>query len=176
VEAFEELKQAGSIRHYGISTNDVAALRAIDAHGGCASCQISYSILSRGAEADILPHCGKANIGVLLRGPLAKGVLSGKFTPETRFTDSVRERWNEGRERARFLAQLAQVEQLQGLVREGRSMVDVALQFTLAHPAVTCPIPGMKTPEQARQNAAAADGELTPEELKLIDEISPPPK
>jgi aryl-alcohol dehydrogenase-like predicted oxidoreductase len=53
-------------------------------------------------------------------------------------------------------------------------MVDLALRFVLANPAVTCPIPGMKNPDQARANAAAADGELTAEELRRIDEIAPP--
>jgi myo-inositol catabolism protein IolS len=174
VEAFEDLKQEGKIRHYAISTNDLEALKAIDISRGCASCQINYSILSRGAEADILPYCKEANIGVLLRGPIAKGVLADKFTADSQFTDSVRERWNEGSQREQLLKQLEKVEQLRPLVREGRSMVDVALQFTLANPAVTCPIPGMKTPEQARENAGAADGELSPEDLKLIDQISPP--
>ena len=53
-------------------------------------------------------------------------------------------------------------------------MVDLALRFTLAHPAVTCPIPGMKSPQQARQNAAAGDGALDAETLKRIDAICPP--
>ena len=51
-------------------------------------------------------------------------------------------------------------------------MVDIALQFTLAHPAVTCPIPGMKNPGQARRNAAAADGDLSAEDLNFLDKIS----
>ena len=55
-------------------------------------------------------------------------------------------------------------------------MVDLALKFTLANPAVTCPIPGMKTPEQAKQNAAAADGELDQATLKKIDAICSPEK
>ena len=55
-------------------------------------------------------------------------------------------------------------------------MVDFALKFTLANPAVTCPIPGMKTPEQAKQNAAAADGELDKATLEKIDTICSPRK
>ena len=53
-------------------------------------------------------------------------------------------------------------------------MLEMALQFTLAHPAVTCPIPGMKSPEQARANAAAADGELDAEQLDAIAAVCPP--
>ena len=53
-------------------------------------------------------------------------------------------------------------------------MADLALQFTLAHPAVTCPIPGMKNPQQARANAAAADGEFDTEQLAAIAAICAP--
>ena len=53
-------------------------------------------------------------------------------------------------------------------------MAEFALRFVLANPAVTCPIPGMKTPEQARSNAAAADGELDAKTIEAIDRICPP--
>ena len=175
VEAFELLKKEGTIREYAISTNDLASLKALDAQGGCASCQINYSILNRGAEQDILPYCRERNIGVLLRGPIAQGLLVDKFTAETRFDDIVRQKWNpDGNQREDFLEKLEKVASLRKLVPEGSSMLDLALQFVLANPAVTCPIPGMKTPEQARSNAAAADGELDEATLKAIDGICAP--
>ena len=176
LEAFELLKQQGKIRHYGISTNSVDALKALDANGQCAACQIDYSILAREAETAILDHCLSNNIGVLLRGPIAHSMLADKFSADTVFADIVREKWNEGEGREQFLSMLEQVERLRPLVRDDRTMAQAALQFTLAHPAATCPIPGMKTPEQARENAAAADGELTQEELALIDNLFPHPK
>ncbi len=170
VEAFELLKKQGKIRQYAISTNDMEALKALSINDQCASCQINYSILSRSAEKDILPYCRENNIGVLLRGPLGKGVLSGKFTASTHFADTVRQSWNEGQsKRAEFLSDLKLVENIKSLITEERSLVDIALQFTLAHPTVTCPIPGMKNPTQARQNAAAADGHLSAEDLNFLD-------
>lgn len=175
VEAFELLKQQGKIRHYAISTNDVAALRALDVNGQCAACQINYSILNRSAERDILPYCRDHDVGVLLRGPIAQGLLADKFDETTRFTDQVRASWNPGGgQRETVLAKLGVVSRLRRVLRPGQSMVELALQFTLAHPAVTCPIPGMKNPEQARANAAAADGELGPEQLAAIAAICPP--
>ncbi len=175
VEAFELLKKQGKIREYAISTNDLASLEALDAEGGCASCQINYSILNRSAEKDILPYCREHDIGVLLRGPIAQGLLADKFSPETRFDDTVRQKWNpDGNQRSDFLAKLETVAKLRALVPEGSSMVEFALRFVLANPAVTCPIPGMKSPEQARSNAAAADGELDAGTLRAIDEICPP--
>lgn len=175
VEAFERLKKEGKIRHYAISTNDVEALKALNAAGECAACQINYSLFNRTPEADILPYCLENNIGVLLRGPIAQGLLADKFTVDTRFTDSVRQKWNpDGVLRHQFLDQLEQVAALRKLVPDDSDMVTLALQFTLAHPAVTCPIPGMKTPEQARQNASAADGELSADMLDRINTICPP--
>ena len=175
VEAFELLKRQGKIRHYAISTNDVAALEALNINGQCAACQINYSVLNRSAERDILPYCLANDIGVLLRGPIAQGLLADKFDAETCFDDSVRGKWNPGGDqRSGFLASLDLVARLRGALRPGQSMADAALQFTLAHPAVTCPIPGMKNPEQARANAAAADGELDAEQLAAIAAVSPP--
>ncbi len=175
VEAFEALKEQGKIRYYAISTDNIDALKAMNANGACASCQINYSILNRRAEQELFPYCLENDIGVLLRGPLAMGVLTGKFTPETKFEDSVRQPWNEGDAHAGFVKRVETAEKLKALVKDGKTMVDIALQFTLAQPAVTCPIPGMKSPEQARSNAAAADGALSKEELACIDEICPPP-
>lgn len=174
VEAFELLKEQGKIRHYAISTNDVASCKAINANGQCAACQINYSVFSRSAEADILPYCLESDIGVLLRGPIAQGLLADKFTADTVFDDSVRVKWNEGKGRETYLKSLDKVAALRPLTSDDRSMVDLALQFTLANPAVTCPIPGMKTPDQARQNAASADGALTAEEMSTINSIFAP--
>jgi aryl-alcohol dehydrogenase-like predicted oxidoreductase len=175
VEAFERLVELGKIRHYAISTNDLEALKALNAHGNCASCQVNYSILNRSAEADILPYCREHNIGVLLRGPIAQGLLADKFTRESTFDDQVRQKWNPGgKKREEFAAQLDVVDELREMLAPGQSMSHLALQFTLAHPAVTAPIPGMKSPEQARDNAAAADGTLTEEQRSRIDELAPP--
>jgi aryl-alcohol dehydrogenase-like predicted oxidoreductase len=103
--------------------------------------------------------------------------LADKFTADTEFgnEDSVRNHWNAGgTQRDAFLAKLDKVASLRDLVPDGTDMVDFALKFTLANPAVTCPIPGMKTPEQAKQNAAAATGELDKAILGKIDTIFPP--
>ena len=143
-------------------------------NGECAACQINYSILNRTAERDILPYCRDHDIGVLLRGPIAQGLLTGKFDETTRFDDMVRSGWNAGGARQTFLSRLAVVSRLRSVLRPGQSMLEMALQFTLAHPAVTCPIPGMKSPEQARANAAAADGELDAEQLDAIAAVCPP--
>ena len=96
VEAFEVLKKQGKIRHYAISTNDNISLKALDSNGECSACQINYSLLNRTAEKDILPFCLEKQLGVLIRGPLAQGMLSDKFSDNTHFDDCVRQKWNPG--------------------------------------------------------------------------------
>ncbi|MCL4508479.1 MAG: aldo/keto reductase [Chloroflexi bacterium] len=172
LEAFEHLKEVGKIRAYGISTNSLEALTRFNKMATCSSAQINYSLLSQSAARDILPYCLREDIGTLIRGPLAQGLLAGKFTPETHFTDSVREGWNEGAAHQRFLQNLERVEQLRFLARPDRTMAQAALQFVLANLAVTCAIPGAKNLEQSGSNAAAAGGALTPEELRRIATLS----
>ncbi len=174
LEAFDRLKEQGKIRAYGISTNSLDALQRFNKHGTCATCQLDYSILNRAPEKDLLPYCQEQNIGVIVRGPLAMGILSGKFTPDTVFTDEVRRSWNEGERRQRFLRRLEVVERLRFLERNGRTMAQAALQFVISHPAVSCTIPGAKSPQQAEMNAMAGDGILTPEELAAINEVVQP--
>ena len=153
VEAFELLKQQGKIRHYAISTNDLAALKALDANGQCAACQINYSILNRTAERDILPHCRDHDIGVLLRGPIAQGLLTGKFDETTRFDGMVRSGWNPGGAgRQTFLSRLEVVSRLRRVLRPGQSMLEMALQFTLGPSRGELPHSGDEEPRAgARQ-------------------------
>lgn len=170
LEAFETLRQQGKIRAYGISSDSVDVVKQFDRDGNCAAVQLNYSILSRSAEKALLPLCAERNIGVLLRGPIAKGLLAGKFTRESTFADSVRSGWNEGEERQRFLRDVERVEKLRFLARDDRTMAQAALQFVIGHPAVTCAIPGAKNPDQAEQNARAADSELSNDERRRIEE------
>ena len=174
VEAFEVLKKQGKIRHYAISTNDIVSLKALDSNGECSACQINYSLLNRTAEKDILPFCLEKQIGVLIRGPLAQGMLSDKFSENTHFDDCVRQKWNPGSSHNQeFLNNLEKIKSLRELVNSERSMVDLSLQFVLAHPAVSCPIPGMKSPEQSRQNVSASTAKLDKETLNRIEAICP---
>lgn len=167
LEAFETLKKAGKIRAYGISTDSVEVLKRFNQLGTCATCQLDYSMLNRHAEAELLPYCQEHQIGTIIRGPLAKGLLSGKFTAESRFDDEVRSSWNDER-RDWFLERVQTVEKLRFLEKEGRTMAQAALQYVLAHQAVSVAIPGAKSPAQVEANAKAADGALTAEELERV--------
>lgn len=175
LEGFHRLQQDGKVRAYGVSTSDYEYLQAFTADGNCATLQIDYSILNRTSEKDILPYCQTHDIGVIVRGALAMGILTGKFTSHTRFgAGDFRARWHENPEEYQtFLDDLGKVEALRPLAQE-RTLAELALQFTLAHPAVTTVIPGIKNVAQMEANLRA--GLLPPlsaPELATIDAIVP---
>lgn len=162
LEGFEQLVAEGSIRAYGISTNSLDVLKRFNVHGTCSVVQVDYSLLNRAPEEAFLPYCQEHNIGVMVRGPLAKGVLSGRYDSASIFTDTVREGWNqEGSARTQFLDQVAQVDRLKAVVQPGAAMVTAAIRYAFSHPAVAVAIPGAKSPEQAAMNAAAGEHRLT---------------
>lgn len=176
LEGFQRLQQQGKIRAYGVSTSDFEYLKAFNHDGGCSTLQIDYSILNRTPEADILPYCQEHNIGVIVRGALAMGILTGKFTPDTQFADGdFRQNWqNNPDEHATFLNDLEKVEGLQPLV-SGRTLAHLAMGFTLAHPAISTVIPGAKNVRQMRENIQAGLlPPLTEPELSQIADITPP--
>lgn len=168
LEAFEELKREGRIRAYGISTNSLDVLKRFNVHGTCSVVELDYSLLNREPERAMLPYCQEHGIAVLVRGPLAMGLLSGKYTADSVFDDAVRASWNTGEERARFLERIARVERLKGLYQPGIEMVTAALRYTISHPSRPVTIPGAKSPQQAAINAAAGERELTPAELSAV--------
>lgn len=176
VEGFQKLQQDGKVRAYGVSTSDLDYLKAFNSDGGCSTLQTDYSILNRTPEAEIFPYCMEHDIGVIVRGPLAMGILTGKFTPDWTFPeDDWRRRWQENpEEREIFLQDLEKVEKLRPLA-EDRTMAQLAIQFVMAHPAVTAAIPGAKNPRQLKDNVQAALlPPLTDEEMAQIDAITPP--
>ncbi|MBN2503465.1 MAG: aldo/keto reductase, partial [Anaerolineales bacterium] len=94
LEGFQKLQQQGKVRAYGTSTSDFEYLKAFNADDQCASLQIDYSILNRTPEKDIFPYCIAHNIGILVRGPLAMGILTGKFNTDTQFAEGdFRRNW-----------------------------------------------------------------------------------
>jgi myo-inositol catabolism protein IolS len=173
LEAFERLVRRGKIRAGGISTDSAEVVERFNRDGTCAAVQLDYNILDRSAETALLPYCQQNNIGVIARRPLATGLAAGKFTPTTRFSDSIRAGWNDGEEHKEFLKRVQAVERLRFLERPGRTMAQAALQFVISHPAVTVAIPGAKTADQARANAAAGGSTITADELNHVRTLAP---
>ena len=176
VEAFHDLRHQGKIRFFGLSTDNFQhAVHFDEAAGGMDTLQLGYSLSYRGPERHALPYCQAHDIGVLTRASLGMGKLTGKMTPETTFAErDVRRVWRQPERYPKFVGDLAKVEKARPLLtRSGRTLAQLALQFVLAHPAVTLSIPGAKRPQQVEENVRASDGvpPLTPGDVQLIDEI-----
>jgi aryl-alcohol dehydrogenase-like predicted oxidoreductase len=177
VEGFQKLQQQGKVRSYGVSTSDYEYLKAFNTDNQTAALQIDYSILNRTPEKEIFPYTTENDIGVLVRGPLAMGILTGKFSKETQFGEGdFRQNWIENEDEHQiFLKDLEKVEGLRPLAKEDRSLAQLAVQFVTQHPAVTLAIPGAKRISQLKENVRTALlPDLTPEEMALIDSITPP--
>jgi myo-inositol catabolism protein IolS len=170
LEAFEVLKTRGRIRAYGISTNSLEVVKRFNANNTCSVVQLDYSLLNRTPEADILPYCQEHGIAVMVRGPLAMGLLSGNYSADTVFTDPVRARWHQDEgSQAAFERRVAQVEKLRQVVKPGQEMVTTALRYVISNPVVSTVIPGAKSPAQAATNAQAGAATLSAAETdKLV--------
>lgn len=160
-EALQKLVESGKVRFLGISIGSNENIYQTDraTEVGASVIQVVYNRLQRQPESEVFPSCVRQNLGVLARVPLASGFLSGKYLPGATFSDlDVREFWlKNGRDDV-----LREVQQIKATeVPEGMNMATWALAWCLKHPAVTAVIPGCKSAEQVRQNAAAADVRLT---------------
>lgn len=163
-QALNAQVQAGKIRYLGISISSKSenlyqVRRASQV--GARVIQVLYNRLDRGPEAHVLPACQDQHLGVLVRVPLASGLLSGKYRPGAEFSnqDDIRSL----HDKAEIQERLALVQHIQQTeVPAGMAMAPWALAWCLQHPAVTCVIPGCKTIEQLETNARAADLAIVP--------------
>ena len=166
-DAIDELKRAGLVRWFGISTSSHASGTWAIEHGADVL-QIEYDMLSPSAEEALLPLARQENVGIMVRTPLARGLLTGKFKAGKPIAPE--EQWR--RPTGKLLqTRLKRIEQLRFLERPGQTLAQAALRFVLAHPSVHCVVPGARTFSQLEENIAAADGELLPEELARVREL-----
>ena len=134
------------------------------------SSQNYYNIMRRQVELELLPYCTEHNIGFLPYFPLAGGWLTGKYAPGAETPANARSMVGklQGDDRAH-----AVLSQLDAFANEhGRSLLELAFAWLLAHPAVSSVIAGAMTPEQVASNAAACDWELTRDEREAVDAIA----
>ncbi|MBA2560670.1 MAG: aldo/keto reductase [Propionibacteriales bacterium] len=160
-DALAAQKQAGKVRHFGISLGDNTAphqtQRATDL--GADVVQVIYSRLDQEPEQAVFPACLDQDLGVLAREALASGLLSGKYAPGTRFTDPSDTR--SGRDETHTENRLQEVRRIaEEELPAGVDMAAWALAWVLQHPAVTAVIPGCKSAAQVEANASAADLDL----------------
>ncbi len=163
--ALDRLVAKGKIRHYGVSVEKVEeALKAIE-YPGVATVQIIYNIFRQRPHELFFAEAQKKNVGVIVRVPLASGLLSGKISKDTAFAADDHRNFNRHGEAfdvgetfagVPFEAALGAVEQLRPLVPEGVPMAQFALRWILEQQAVSVVIPGARNEAQAQSNAAAS--------------------
>jgi aryl-alcohol dehydrogenase-like predicted oxidoreductase len=126
VEALARLKADGKVRAAGLSTDDIDYIRHFNSNGGLDVVQVEYSVLNRRAEHEILPYLAEHGIGAVLRGPLQKGLLTGRFTADTTFPEGdVRADWPE---QDWYRRDLARVGSLRRLERDDMTLGQLALR------------------------------------------------
>jgi myo-inositol catabolism protein IolS len=166
-EAVKQLKAEGTINSFGISTsNHASGVYAIE--HGADFLQIEYDMLTPSAEDELLPLAIKHNIGIMIRTPLARGLLSGKFRAGEAIPEEQQWRRPKGDQ---LELRLGRIEQLRFLVRPGQTLAQAALRWLLAQDGVHCVIPGARTVEQLEDNISAIDGEITGDELARVKEL-----
>jgi aryl-alcohol dehydrogenase-like predicted oxidoreductase len=175
-----KLKEEGLVRHIGVSNFSVEQMRRIQGIAPIATLQPPYSMLRRAIEAEILPFCKEHNIGVIVYSPMLSGMLTGGMTRE-RAEHLPPDDWrrnNKEFQEPRLSHNLALVELLANIgARHGRSPGEVAVAWTLRHPAVSGAIVGGRSAAQVEGVIGAGAFRLDIEEIREIEDfISAMPK
>jgi aryl-alcohol dehydrogenase-like predicted oxidoreductase len=162
----DEMVAEGRMAAYGVSIEKVEeALKAIE-FPGVSTVQLVFNVLRQRPAERFLAEAARRDVGVLARVPLASGLLTGKLSAATAFEANDHRRYNRHGEAfdvgetfagVDYETGLEVVEALRELVPQGATMAQLALRWILMHDGITATIPGARTPEQARANAAAAD-------------------
>ncbi|TQS26525.1 aldo/keto reductase [Microbispora sp. KK1-11] len=164
-DALDTLVAEGRIAAYGVSVETVAEALTAIARPGVATVQIILNAFRLKPLDEVLPAAEKAGVGIIARVPLASGLLSGKYGPQTVFAEDDHRNFNRQGEAfdvgetfsgVEYGVGLQAVERLRGLVPEGMTMAQFALRWIIDQPGVSVVIPGARNPRQAEANAAAA--------------------
>jgi aryl-alcohol dehydrogenase-like predicted oxidoreductase len=171
-ETLDEFVREGKIRFVGVSNYDARQMTAFQQVRPIDTLQPPYHLFRRDVEASILPFAREHGIGVLVYGPLAHGLLSGRMTEDSTFaTDDWRSRSDlfQGETFRRNLAVVRELTHFAAL--RGATVAQLAIAWTVANPAVDVAIVGARGPEQIRETASGAYLPLSPEDKVQIELI-----
>jgi aryl-alcohol dehydrogenase-like predicted oxidoreductase len=172
-----KLVKSGKIRAYGWSTDFVDRAEAFAQGSKCTAIQLQLNVLDDNPA--MIALCEKHNLAAINRGPLAMGLLTGKYTPATKISDDdVRgvkspgwmKYFKDGKPDSEWICMREAV--LEILTSKGRSVAQGALAWNWARSPLTIPIPGFRTVKQVEENAGALEfGPLTQEQMRQISHI-----
>lgn len=177
-DALDGLVGAGKIRQYGVSVEKVEeALKAIE-YPNVSTVQIIFNMFRLRPAELFFREAAKRNIGIIVRVPLASGLLTGKFGSTSKFAQNDHRRYNRKGESfdvgetfagVDFEKGLSAVEELKKIIPAGYTMPQFALKWILMHPEVSTVIAGGKTAKQVLENSSAS--ELPPLEKSTMDKV-----
>ncbi|HTS73842.1 MAG TPA: aldo/keto reductase [Gaiellaceae bacterium] len=169
--AVKELIEQGKVRHFGLSEAGVQTIRRAHAVQPVTALQSEYSLWWREPEQEILPLLEELGIGFVPFSPLGKGFLTGAIDETTEFEDTDFRANNPRFQPDARKANRAFVELLSEIAkRKGATPAQIAIAWLLAQKPWIVPIPGTTKPHRLEENIAAADVELTDDELREIEE------
>jgi aryl-alcohol dehydrogenase-like predicted oxidoreductase len=169
-----ELQAQGKVRYIGVSNFNASQMRRAQAIAPITSLQPPYSLINRAIEQETLPFCQQNNIGVIVYSPMQSGLLTGTMTPE-RIQKLPKSDWRSRHpefQEPRLSRNMALANLLRAIgQRHDRTAGEVAIAWTLRHPAVTAAIVGARHPDQLHGVIGAADFRLNESELAEIQEF-----
>jgi aryl-alcohol dehydrogenase-like predicted oxidoreductase len=163
----------GKVRRVGVSNFDVEQMEAFSATLAVETLQPPYHLFRRDIEADVLPYTATNDIGVLVYGPLAHGLLGGHLGTDTQFDPGD---WRSkspvfhGESYTRNLRVVAEIQKL-AIEELGVTLAQLATAWTLANPAVHVAIVGTRNPDHVDEALAAAELDLDDDVMGRIDQI-----
>ncbi len=176
VGAMAELVAAGKVRHLGLSEASAATIRRAHAVHPITAVQSEYSLWSRDIEDEVLPTLVELGIALVPYSPLGRGFLSGEIRSLDDLDEDDYRRFAPRFQGENLAKNLAVVDAVRAIAEEkGVTPSQPALDWVLARGEHVVPIPGTKRVRYLEENAAAAELELTPEELERIGSALPEP-
>ena len=170
METLLTLRDQDKIRAIGLSNFGCERLAAAREFGPVHCLQPPFSMLHRRAADDLLPYCQEHQIGVISYGPLAKGLLTGKFARDATFNDLRTQDTNFSG--ARFQGNLDIVDELKKVANNyDKTIAQLAINWAASFPGIAAPIFGAKRPSQVRENVGGIGWEISREDRELIDQI-----
>jgi aryl-alcohol dehydrogenase-like predicted oxidoreductase len=162
----DDLVAEGTARAWGASVESVEQGLLCLEQPGCRSLQVIFNIFRQKPAFSLLPAAAERGVGIIVRLPLASGLLAGKFRAEARFAASDHRNYNRDGQAfnvgetfagLRFATGVKFADQLKAMVPEGWTMAEWSLRWILDHPEVSVIIPGASSPSQIPTNAAASE-------------------
>jgi aryl-alcohol dehydrogenase-like predicted oxidoreductase len=170
-EAMDRLQEAGKIRFWGVSVTTPEEGLEIVQRGWGYALQVLYNVLNQAPAKELFPLAKEKGYGIIARVPLASGLLSGKFRPDTHFAeDDVRQNFLTPKRLEEVIPRVDEAKSIIG--GTARTLAEGALRFVLANDAVSTTIPGMRNLRQVEMNVSADEVRIPQEVVdKLVSRL-----